>query len=26
MELIDTLIRIATEMGFDIPDPKADDA
>ncbi len=26
MELIDTLIRIAAEMGFDIPDPKANDA
>jgi len=26
MELIDSLIRIAAEMGFDIPDPKANDA
>lgn len=26
MELIDTLIRVAAEMGFDIPDPKSDDA
>ena len=26
MELIDTLVRVAAEMGFDIPDPKADDA
>ena len=26
MELIDTIIRIATEMGFDITDPNADDA
>ena len=26
MELIETLIRVAAEMGFDIPDPKSDDA
>ena len=26
MELIETLVRVAAEMGFDIPDPKADDA
>jgi len=26
MELIDTLVRVAAEMGFDIPDPKDDDA
>ena len=24
--LIETLIRVAAEMGFDIPDPKVDDA
>jgi len=26
MELIDTLVRVAAEMSFDIPDPKSDDA
>lgn len=26
MELIDTLVRVAAEMSFDIPDPKGNDA